>query len=212
LSELLVVIGAGRHGSEILSYLRDCGDQVELAGFIDDDCAPGPWKSTRVLGGIGALRDIKANRYITAVGSNSARRKLVKTITSINGVPFSAWTLQHPRASVGDAVVIGEGSCLAPGSIVTTNVTIGRHVILNVKASVSHDCQIGDFVNLNPGATICGDVSIEEGAYIGAGATVIDKVRIGAWTIVGAGSVVIDDLPAGVTAVGCPARIIKRHE
>jgi len=44
------------------------------------------------------------------------------------------------------------------------------------------------------------------------GATVINRVSIGDWTIVGAGAVVVDDLPAGVTAVGVPARVIVRHD
>ena len=39
----------------------------------------------------------------------------------------------------------------------------------------------------------------------------IEKVKIGAWTTVGAGAVVTQDLPAGVTAVGVPARIIKQQ-
>jgi acetyltransferase EpsM len=36
-------------------------------------------------------------------------------------------------------------------------------------------------------------------------------VTVGEWTIVGAGAVVIADLPADVTAVGVPARIIRHR-
>ena len=39
----------------------------------------------------------------------------------------------------------------------------------------------------------------------------IDKVSVGAWTIVGAGAAVVRDLPANVTAVGVPARVIKQR-
>jgi acetyltransferase EpsM len=80
-----------------------------------------------------------------------------------------------------------------------------------MKASVAHDCVLGDFVNINPGATICGWAQIGEGAYIGAGAVVKDKAKVGAWSIVGAGAVVIKDIPANVTAVGVPARVIKQR-
>jgi len=44
------------------------------------------------------------------------------------------------------------------------------------------------------------------------GANVIQGRAIGPWSTVGAGAVVIRDLPAGVTAVGVPARIIKSRE
>ena len=58
---------------------------------------------------------------------------------------------------------------------------------------------------------VAGNVGIGEGCYIGAGATLIDKVSIGPWSTVGAGAVVIDDIPADVTAVGVPARIITQN-
>ena len=90
-------------------------------------------------------------------------------------------------------------------------VRIGAHVILNVNASVSHDAVIGDFVNLNPGAIVAGNTRLGDGCYIGAGATVIDRISIGEWTIVGAGAAVVRDLPAQVTAVGVPARVITQR-
>jgi acetyltransferase-like isoleucine patch superfamily enzyme len=76
---------------------------------------------------------------------------------------------------------------------------------------VHHDCVIDDFVNLNPGVTLAGNVHVGEGSFIGVGATVIENLVIGEGSIVGAGAVVIKDLPAHVTAVGVPARIVKWH-
>jgi acetyltransferase EpsM len=113
--------------------------------------------------------------------------------------------------SIGRDVVIGAGTLLAPGCIVTTTAQVGRHCILNVKTSVSHHCVIGDFACLCPGSTLCGNVRVGEGAFIGAGATLINGVSVGRWTVVGAGAVVVHDLPDHVTAVGVPARIIKHH-
>jgi acetyltransferase-like isoleucine patch superfamily enzyme len=55
-------------------------------------------------------------------------------------------------------------------------------------------------------------VRIGAGCYIGAGATIIDRVTIGEWSTVGAGAVVVGDLPPFVTAVGVPAKVIKRHQ
>ncbi len=215
MQQALIVIGAGGHGTEILSYLRAHDYGVQLAGYLDDACPAGPWRGTAILGGVADLDrlmrfgSLDRGCYITAVGSNATRRKLVESIQTIADNRLRAWTLRHPNVQIGEDVTIGEGTCLAPGAIITAKARIGRHVIVNVKVSVSHDCAIGDFVNLNPGSTICGEVVIGEGSYIGAGATVIDKVTIGEWTVVGAGSVVTVDLPAGVTAVGAPARIVK---
>ena len=52
-------------------------------------------------------------------------------------------------------------------------------------------------------------ITIEDGAWLGGGVIVCPGVPIGENTVVGAGSVVVKDLPAGVLAVGNPARVIR---
>jgi acetyltransferase EpsM len=214
----IIIIGAGGHGSEVASYIRDLSKNsanLRLIGFVDEHKARGPWCGTEILGNVQDcalwVRQQPAVlfRYLTAVGDNRVRQHLVRAVSALDVSNLKAWTLRHPSASIGQDVSIGEGTCLAPGSIVTTQVRLGDHCILNVNAAVSHDCEVGDFVNINPGAVVCGNVKIGTGCYIGAGATIIDKVSIGAWTVIGAGATVIDDLPAGVTAVGVPARIVR---
>ncbi|PYC76871.1 maltose acetyltransferase [Streptomyces tateyamensis] len=53
-------------------------------------------------------------------------------------------------------------------------------------------------------------VVIGDNAWLGGGVIVCPGVTIGADTVVGAGSVVVRDLPAGVLAVGNPARVVRR--
>jgi maltose O-acetyltransferase len=53
------------------------------------------------------------------------------------------------------------------------------------------------------------EVAVGEGTLIGIGATVILPRTIGDWAVIGAGSVVSRDLPAGATAVGVPARVMR---
>ena len=213
----LYIIGAGGHGRELHAYLEDlrcAGWRGQLKGFLDDLLAAGRHGRLEVLGPIDGLNLSHGEsgrnlRYITALGSNSGRRKAVRRIEQLYERVLSPWTLVHPAAYVGEDVQIGEGTCVAPGAILTARLTIGRHCIVNVKASVSHDCSVGDFANINPAATICGWVTIGEGAFIGAGSTIKDRVSIGAWSIIGAGAAVARDIPPNVTAVGVPARIIK---
>lgn len=218
MTQAIVVLGSGGHAAEVCAYvgqLADLSGAMQLLGCVDDYGAPGFAGEITPLGGIQHLAELMRLhgnlRGITATGDNVLRRLLVARAEAVGAQPIAWWTLVHPHASVGSAVEIGEGTCLAPGSIVTTRSRIGRHCILNVKASVSHDVTIGDFVNVNPGVVIAGGARIGDGCYIGAGATVIDRVKIGQGTVVGAGAVVVDDLPANATAVGVPARIIKYH-
>jgi maltose O-acetyltransferase len=55
-------------------------------------------------------------------------------------------------------------------------------------------------------------IDIGDNAWLGGGAIVLPGVTIGENTVVGAGSVVTRDLPAGVVAVGNPARIVRDVE
>ncbi len=52
-------------------------------------------------------------------------------------------------------------------------------------------------------------ITIGDGAWLGGGVIVVPGVSIGENTVVGAGAVVTKDLPAGVLAVGNPARVIR---
>ena len=52
-------------------------------------------------------------------------------------------------------------------------------------------------------------ITIGDNVWLGGGVVVCPGVTIGADTVVGAGSVVTRDLPAGVLAVGVPARVVR---
>jgi len=216
---VVVVIGAGGHAAEVCSYALDlqaAGAPVRLLGCVDDHKPVGRYGPVEVLGGFGVFEALVRSegarlRCLTAVGDNETRRRLVTRVDAAAGGRASWWTLRHPSAVVGRDAQIGPGTLLAPGSIVTARVRIGAHCIVNVNASVSHDTVVEDFVNVNPGAVVAGNVRLGTSAYVGAGSTVIEKITIGAGAVVGAGAAVVRDVPARVTTVGVPARVIRSH-
>ncbi|HQA48826.1 MAG TPA: DapH/DapD/GlmU-related protein, partial [Bacillota bacterium] len=52
--------------------------------------------------------------------------------------------------------------------------------------------------------------TVGSNTIIGAGAKVLGPITIGNNVKIGAGSVVLDSIPDNCTAVGCPARVVKR--
>ena len=52
-------------------------------------------------------------------------------------------------------------------------------------------------------------ITVGDNVWLGGGAIVCPGVTIGENTVVGAGAVVTRDLPAGVVAVGSPARVLR---
>jgi len=119
--------------------------------------------------------------------------------------------LTHPDASVCATASLGAGTQVLARGIVAAAARLGEACIVNHGAQADHECVIGDGVHLAPGATLCGLVTLGNNVMIGAGAVVLPRVVIGEDTVVGAGAVVTRDLPAGVVAVGNPAKIIRRR-
>jgi maltose O-acetyltransferase len=87
--------------------------------------------------------------------------------------------------------------------------------------SIGDDVQIGPYVQLlTPTHPLdpqtrrekweaAEPIQIADNAWLGGGVVVCPGVSIGKDTVVGAGAVVVEDLPAGVLAVGTPARVIR---
>lgn len=207
----LVIVGAGGHGREIadtVAAINAVSPSWELLGFLDDrepDRHLLAALGVDYLGPTARMGDIPAS-YVIGMGSPAARRLFDERSTALGRTPA---TLVHPRAYVGRDVVLGPGSVLAPQANVTTHVTLGRHVHLDVAATVGHDCGLDDYVTVAPGARVSGGVTLEPEVFVGAGATLIQGVRVGRRTTVGAGAVVTRDLPPNVVAVGVPARLIR---
>jgi carbonic anhydrase/acetyltransferase-like protein (isoleucine patch superfamily) len=103
----------------------------------------------------------------------------------------SVWYGVVLRADFG-AIVIRAGANVQDGSVLHTP----EHLTCEIGegATIGHSCMVH-------GATIGKE------ALIGNGAIVLDGSSIGERTLVAAGSVVTGDLPAGVLALGAPARV-----
>jgi maltose O-acetyltransferase len=52
-------------------------------------------------------------------------------------------------------------------------------------------------------------ITIGDNVWLGGGVIVLPGVSIGDDSVIGAGSVVTKDVPAGVVAVGSPARVVR---
>jgi sugar O-acyltransferase (sialic acid O-acetyltransferase NeuD family) len=207
----LVIVGAGGHGRELLDVIEAINARSPewlVVGVLADEALHPERLAARGVRAIGRSGELAVPgcAYALGVGSGSARR-LLDALAAKAG--RAAPVLVHPQAVIGGSCVLEEGVVLAAGSIVTTNVALGRHTHLNVGASVSHDSVIGAYCTIGPGARVAGECVLEEGVELGIGAVVRPGVRIGAGTLVGAGAAVVSDLPSGVVAAGVPARSVR---
>jgi sugar O-acyltransferase (sialic acid O-acetyltransferase NeuD family) len=202
----LYIAGAGGFGREVAAWARDfcaaTGDH-ELAGFLDDNrgALNGVPSDLRVVGSVDSQRFESSDHVFVAICEPRVKMQIVEKLQG--RVQFA--TIIHPTAVIGSHCRIGVGSILCPGVALTTNVTIGEHVHLNLSVSVGHDSQIGSFSTLNSHVDVTGAVIIEESVFMGSHAVVLPRGHVGAFSRVGAGSVVLRHVSSGDTVLGVPA-------
>ncbi len=212
----MVIIGAGVHGREVAEILRHQAEkesEVLTLGFVDDDRSL--WHRSiddiPVLGDWTWFKGVDRSEVgvICASGFSEIRKQMVIRARS-HGLSFT--NAISPLANLSPNATIGEGVVIYQNSTICRGASIGDHVLINAGSIISHDDTIGSYVTINPGVSLAGSVTLGEGCSLGIGCSVIQGISIGAWSIVGAGAAVIHDLPDNVTAVGVPARMIKKKE
>jgi len=201
-------------GRDLHSLLRDLASataDVTVVGFLDDDARRHGQQvhGLPILGGMEWVAGKADVEVAVGIGSPVAKRRLAERLSAA-GSP--AATVVHPSASVGEDVVLGVGTIVSAGCVLTSDIRVGPLVTINTCCSLAHDDVVEAYASLAPGVHLSGNVLVGEGADLGAGAVTIQGVRVGMWSIVGAGAVVTADVPANVTAVGIPARVITRRE
>jgi len=135
----IAVYGAGGFARELAWLVESCNTDQQLCSvvcFIDDD----PSSHGLQLNGIPVMGLEEAYSQFTSalvvggIGSPVTRQALMEKAAAAG---FGFATLVHPRTECSSWVEIGIGTVICAGNILTTNISIGRHVRINL------DCTIG---------------------------------------------------------------------
>ena len=212
----LIVFGASGFGREVawaVERLNKVTPTWNLLGFMDDadDIQGSEINGYKVLGKTANVVNYSDAYFVVAVGASKIREKIVSNMKMMNpDIKFG--TVIDPSVEMSDLVTIGEGTIICAHTIITVNIEIGSHVIINLDCTVGHDAIIEDFVTLYPSVNVSGITHIGHAVELGTGMQIIQGKSVGKYSIVGAGAVVVKDLPEKCTAVGNPAKPIKFFE
>ena len=212
----LIIFGASGFGREVawaVERLNRVTPTWNLLGFMDDadDIQGTEINGYKVLGKTADVSNYPDAYYVVAVGASRTREKIVSNMKTVNpSIKFG--TVIDPSVEMSDIVTIGEGTIICAHTIITVNIEIGSHVIVNLDCTVGHDAVLQDFVTLYPSVNVSGITNIGHAVELGTGMQIIQGKTVGDYSIVGAGAVVVKDIPAKCTAVGSPAKPIKFFE
>lgn len=125
--------------------------------------------------------------------------------------------------TIGDSTTIGAFVEIQRGAVIGTACKISSHTFICDGVTIEDEVFVGHgvmFINdRHPRATTrdgspqqaadwtLTETTVKRRATIGSGAVIMAGVTIGAEAMIGAGAVVTRDVPAGMMAIGVPARV-----
>jgi sugar O-acyltransferase (sialic acid O-acetyltransferase NeuD family) len=188
------LVGYGGHAREVMAQMG-----VKLTCFVDDKYS---------VYGTKPLSDFDPNEYalMVAVADSKDRFDIVQRLPK--ETKYFTWI--HPTALImSDDVEIGEGSFIGAHSILTTNIKIGKHALLNRGNHIGHDCEIGYYFSSMPCSIVSGNVKIGNKVYLGTNSSIKEKLSICNDTIIGMNTGVVKHITESGTYIGTPTKKIK---
>jgi sugar O-acyltransferase (sialic acid O-acetyltransferase NeuD family) len=191
------LIGAGGFAREIKAHMKS----PEMICFVDEKYYNGEQYTE-------PLNKFNPDEYevLVAVGNPKDKFDIIQRLPK----DTKYFTFIDPSVIIlGDDVQIGEGSIICAGTIITTNVIIGKHAHLNLQSTVGHDCRIGDYFTTAPGAKISGNCIIYDCVYIGTNASIKEKITIHSLSTIGSNATVVKHIEESGVYAGVPVKKIK---
>lgn len=177
---------AGKAALRVYKSIRE-----ELASIKErDPAATGELEVALLYSGFHAVLAYRIAHLLFRHGHTFTARAISQTAKFFTGIEI------HPGATIGKGLFIDHGS----------GVVIGE------------TAEIGDYCTLYQGVTLGGtgkDVgkrhpTLGNHVMVGAGAKILGPFRVGDNAKIAAGAVVLSEVPPDSTAVGIPARVVKR--
>lgn len=214
-NQVYAIYGASGCGRSLMpvarEFLKKGSDNIY---FIDDAVDSVQFVNGHQVINYTMFKQLEAQQknVLIAIANSTIREKIAQKLVSDE---VELWSIQSQSTIIMDNVKIDKGAALSPFVTIGANVNIGTCFHANLYSYVEHDCIIGDYVTFAPRVSCNGNIHIEDHAYIGTGAVIKqgtpDKpLVIGRGAVIGMGAVVTKSVPAGVTVVGNPARLLER--
>ena len=156
-----------------------------------DPAAKSDMEVLLLYSGVHALAAYRVAHRLHKNGHFLAARAISQTARFVTGIEI------HPAAKIGKGLMIDHG----------------MGVVIGETAEIGDNCTIYQGVTLGGTGKDVGKrhPTLGNNVMVGAGAKVLGPFRIGDGTKIAANAVVLEEIPENCTAVGIPAKIVKKE-
>ena len=187
----LALFGYGGHAREAA-----CQIEQEVTFFVDDKYANDVAKP---------ISEFNPEEYmmIVAVADSKDRADIVAKLPK----ETKYFTFIHPSVHImDDNIQVGVGSFIGANSILTTNIKLGNHALLNRGNHIGHDSVAGGFFSMMPNAVVGGNVTLGDNVYLGSCSNIREKINITSDVLIGMNAAVVKNITQPGTYIGVPVK------
>jgi maltose O-acetyltransferase len=149
-------------------------------------------------------------QYNATSATEAARRALL--LHELLGTCGQAVTVVPPlRADYGRHIHVGDATFINYDCVMldAADITIGSRCQIAPRVTLTTSTHPLDPAARAAGWESAAPIDIGDNVWLAAGVIVLPGVRIGDDSVIGAGATVTQDIPAGVLALGTPARVVR---
>jgi serine O-acetyltransferase len=172
---------------------------------------PESFKGRRLITSLSWIEELKKMGIRKVLPLTPDNRARLRQIAQCRTHGLELVSAIHPTVTILAEARIEPGVWINANSLIGYKAEIASGVLINTGAQIDHHNVLESCCQVDPGVITAGFATLRACCHVHTGAVIINRVEIGADAIIGAGAVVLENIPPRCTAVGVPARVIKRR-